>query len=162
MRYPIWCYGDRSSFLQHCWTSAAMYARKKRSHWVILSSMFLRSFTAITDSNSITKLRARASLRSPCLACPDGNGFIATFKSEVTKTAPALWWVETLPLFVSPRVVGAGKLPDIAGRGITRELVVWPRSMFFCFCSTTGDHWNGDAVSVITDRIRQHDFTQNA
>ena len=67
-----------------------------------------------------------------------------------------------MSLFVSPLVVGTGKLSDIADGGIIRELVMWPRSIFCCFFTTTGDHWNGDTVSVITDKVRQDDFTQNA
>ena len=124
--------------------------------------MVRRSFTAITDSYSIAKSRARANLLSPRLACIDGDCFFATFKSEVAKSAPALRRMEILSLFVSPRVVGTGKLSDIAGGGNIRELVVWPRRVFFRFCATTGDHWNGDVVSVIGDRVRHEDSTQNA
>ncbi|KAH9984995.1 hypothetical protein BJV77DRAFT_1034671 [Russula vinacea] len=66
-----------------------MHLRAERSHWAILSSIVLRSFSASTDSNSFVKPRARSSLSSPRLSCDDGSCFAIAFRSVVTTMAPA-------------------------------------------------------------------------
>ncbi|KAH9996929.1 hypothetical protein BJV77DRAFT_987020, partial [Russula vinacea] len=67
-----------------------MHLRVKRSHWAILSSIVLRSFSVRTDSNSFVNPRARSSLSSPRLSCDEGSCFDMAFRSVVTTIAPAL------------------------------------------------------------------------
>ena len=59
--------------------------------------------------------------------------------------------------FVIPRKVGTVKLLGTSDVSVRREPLL---SMF----STTGadDNWDGDAVSVMSDRVRQDNSTQNA
>ena len=50
----------------------------------------------------------------------------------------------------------SGKLSDTTGEDVPRNSLV---ELMFC---ATGDHWVGDAVSVMSDKFRQVKSTQNA
>lgn len=72
---------------------------------------------------------------------------------------------EYLPPYVgrnSPNALctmaGTSKLSGIVG-GVPRDSLVWSRSMF---CEARVDNWEGGAVSVMSDRVRQDNSTQNA
>ena len=160
MKYSIWNLA-LPSYPEHCWTLAAMYLRVKRSHWAILSSIVLRSVSASTDSNSSVNPRARSSLSSPRLSCDEGSCFTTEFRYKVARPVPVLCGIEgrieCFRFFVPPRVVGTDDLPGTAGEEAPCESLVWPRSMF---CATRGDHWDGNAVSIICDRVRQENPTQ--
>ena len=55
-------------------------------------------------------------------------------------------------------VVGTGELSSTTCGGIPCDSLVQPISMF---CAT-GDHWDGEAVSVKSDRVRHDNSTQSA
>ena len=121
-----------------------MHLGEKMSHRVILSSIILRFF------------------------CDDGSGLALAFRSMVIlvviSTSPALGrimgGIDFFRSFVPHRMVGTSdlSLPDTAGGEVPRESLVWPRSTF---CATRAGHWDGDVVSVISDRVRQDNSTQN-
>lgn len=138
-------------------------SKLKRSHRATLSSIVLRSFSAITDWNSFVNWPARSSLSSPCFSCDDGSCFTTAFGNKVARSFPALGWIkgriECFRFIVPTRVVGTDDPPGTVGEGVPRESPVWPRSMFR---ATRGNHSNGSAVSVICDRVRQDNSTQNA
>jgi hypothetical protein len=131
------------------------------SHRVTLSSLVLRSFSAITGWNLSVNSWARSSLSCPHVSCDEGSCFGIAFRSVVILISPALGGIEPFLFFVPPRMVCTSDLPGTVGGVIPRESPVWPRSMF---CATRGDHWDGtrDVVSVICDRVRKGNSTQNA
>lgn len=59
-------------------------------------------------------------------------------------------------------VLSADKLPGTAGGGISRDSIVWLGRQRSMFGADGGDRWNEDAVSVMSDRVRQNNSTQNA
>lgn len=108
--------------------------------------------------------------------------FRAKSRASSSRLLPSFSWVDrrffdknclhaqTPDALVSPRMVDTGKLPGTAGEGVPREVLaceslvcesLMPRPMLCATKGRKGDCWDGNAVSIMSDGVRQDNSSPN-